>query len=99
MSSQVLVPAAAHTRIADALDDLSPAVQPLLWSPDGVVDTDGNPVADVAPEVAWVAIDLLFSGDFLQLGSAELSRSLREAVVAQGSQGIQRIGWMPWRVR
>ena len=63
MSSQVLVPAAAHTRIADALDDLSPAVQPLLWSPDGVVDTDGNPVADVAPEVAWVAIDLLFSGD------------------------------------
>ena len=45
------------------------------------------------------AADLLFSGDFLQLGTAELSRSLREAVVAQGSQGIQRIGWMPWRVR
>lgn len=75
---QILVPAAAHGRIADRLSSSDHDLDVLLWSPDGITRSDGTIVDDPAPVAAWIAIDLMFSGllieyvdALLELGSVE----------------------------
>ena len=47
--TQVLLPAPAYERVADRLVSLPHQIEPLLWSTDGIVDNDGQPVDDAAP--------------------------------------------------
>jgi phosphoglycerate dehydrogenase-like enzyme len=63
---QVLIPHMAHDRIRSRLDDLPHDLAILRWSPTGVTWADGSPVPAnrYAPEVGWIAIDTMFSGDF-----------------------------------
>lgn len=61
---QVLVPAVALPRVQQRLTSLADDVEIVAWSPDGVVDLAGAPVGELEPEVAWISIDLLFSGHF-----------------------------------
>ena len=46
--TQVLLPAPAYERVADRLVSLPHQIQPLLWSSDGIVDNDGQPVEQPA---------------------------------------------------
>ena len=61
---QILIPAAAYPRVADRLGASGHELEVLLWSTDAVVRPDGSPASDVHPEVAWIAIDLLFGTSF-----------------------------------
>lgn len=76
--TQVLLPAAAYERVSERLAALPHDIEPLLWSSDGVLNTDGEPVADPAPGAAWMSIDAFFSGEIM---------TLAESIVGLGSVG------------
>ena len=68
--TQVLLPAPAYERVADRLVSLPHQIQPLLWSSDGIVDNDGQPVDHPTPGAAWMSIDAFFTGEMAVLAQA-----------------------------
>ena len=68
--TQVLLPAPAYERVADRLASLPHQIEPLLWSTDGIVDKDGQPVDDAAPGAAWMSIDAFFTGEMMTVAQA-----------------------------
>ncbi|MEL7156021.1 MAG: D-2-hydroxyacid dehydrogenase [Actinomycetota bacterium] len=76
MTRQILIPAPAHRRVAAALDGLDHELDVLSWAADGVtragVDGAGVPVEEGAarPEAAWLAPDVLFSGELAAMAKA-----------------------------
>ncbi|MFT7648335.1 MAG: phosphoglycerate dehydrogenase-like enzyme [Candidatus Poriferisodalaceae bacterium] len=71
----ILVPAASHSRVADRLAALEHDLNVVLWSTDGLTMPNGGGVdsATIAPEVAWITIDLFLTGDFLAFVDAALA--------------------------
>ena len=67
-----MVPASSLPRVRERLDGFD-SLQLLSWSPDGVHDETGAPVDDPRPEVAWISIDLMFSGQLLDYVEALLA--------------------------
>ena len=64
---QVLIPLAVYDRLQSRLEASPNEFNVLRWSPSEITWPDGSPVAasDYNPEVGWIPIDLLFSGDFV----------------------------------
>ena len=71
---QVLIPQIAYDRIRNQLDELPHELTVLCWSPTGITLADGSPVtpSEYAPEVGWIAIDTMFSGEFPSFAAALL---------------------------
>lgn len=65
--TQVLLPAPAYERVAERLAMLPHQIEPLLWSDDGIVDKDGQPVDNPAPGAAWMSIDAFFTDEMMAL--------------------------------
>ncbi|HAA66263.1 MAG TPA: hypothetical protein DCY36_10575 [Acidimicrobiaceae bacterium] len=64
---QLLIPAASFERVEQRLSVFSSEIDAILWSSNGLTAPDGSSIepSEFKPEIGWIPIDVLFSGEFL----------------------------------
>ena len=71
---QILIPSIAFPRVEERLKVL-PELDIALWSPEAIQRQDGSPISpsELKPEIAWIPIDMFFTGQFLEFVEAFLT--------------------------
>ena len=71
---QILIPSVAFPRVEERLKVL-PELDIALWSPEAIQRQDGSPISpsELQPEIAWIPIDMFFTGQFLEFVEAFLT--------------------------
>ena len=71
---QILIPSVAFPRVEERLK-VFPELDIALWSPEATQRQDGSPIpfSELKPEIAWIPIDMFFTGQFLEFVEAFLA--------------------------